>query len=181
MTRLGRGRPSGKVPFLKSDRRFEVAVYVAARANGMATYMAGRSALILLRSVSPITNASLTADINIASAMNYVSRDRPDKNVEHLVTHAEEVMNHAAGADYLWVVNSAAHFGSLCRCIATDQMAGADLSLQGLIALGWRDVLVRIWNRLEPALQSNLPPFDGVLRPATKRRIAKRQGNQQSD
>ena len=73
------------------------------------TYMAGRFALIFIASISPITNASLTADINIASAINYVSRDRPDKNVEHLVTHAEEAMNHAAGADYLWVVNSAAH------------------------------------------------------------------------
>jgi hypothetical protein len=174
MTRRGRGRPSGKVPFLRSDRRFEVAVYVAARANGMATYMAGRSALILLRSVAPITNASLTADINIASTINYVSQDRPDKNVEHLITHAEEAMNHAAGADYLWVVNSASHFGALARCIAAGKMAGADISLQGLVALGWRDVLTKIWHRLEPALQSNLPPFDGVLRPATKRRIAKR-------
>jgi hypothetical protein len=163
MTR--RGRPSGKVPFF--------AVYVAARANGMATYMAGRSALILLRSVAPITNASLTADINIASTINYVSQDRPDKNVEHLIAHAEEVMHHAAGADYLWVVNSATHFGSLCQCITTpDQTAGADISLRGLVALGWRDVLVRIWHRLEPALQSNLPPFDSALRPATKKRIA---------
>jgi hypothetical protein len=172
MPRRGRGRPSGKVPFLKSDRRFEVAIYVAARSNNMPTYMAGRAALMLMRSVAPITNASLTAHINIASAIHFAP---VDKNVEHLIAHAEEVMHHAAGADYLWVVNSATHFGSLCQCITTRQMAGADISLQRLVALGWRDVLVRIRHRLEPALQSNLPPFDGVLRPATKKRIADQQ------
>lgn len=172
MTRRGRGRPSGKVPFLKSDRRFEVVVYVAARAKEMAPYMAGRSALILLRSVAPITNSSLTAAINIASAEHYAP---VDKNVEHLIAHAEKVMRLPGGDDYRWVTNSAIYFGSLCQCIATGQMAGADISLRGLIALGWRDVLVRIWHRLEPALQSNLPPFDGVLRPATKKRIADQQ------
>jgi hypothetical protein len=141
MPRRGRGRPSGKVPFLKSDRRFEVAIYVAARSNNMPTYMAGRAALMLMRSVAPITNASLTAHINIASAIHFAP---VDKNVEH-------------------------------QCITTRQMAGADISLQRLVALGWRDVLVRIRHRLEPALQSNLPPFDGVLRPATKKRIADQQ------
>ena len=169
MTR--RGRPSGKVPFLKSGRRFEVAIYVAARSNNMPTYMAGRAALMLMRSVKPITNASLTAHINIASAIHYAP---VDKNVEHLIAHAEGVMSRA-GDEYLWVIKSASYFGALARCVAIGQTAGADLSLQGLIALGWRDVLVRIWNRLEPALQSNLPPFDGVLRPATKRRIVDQQ------
>ena len=159
MTRRGRGRPSGKVPFLKSGRRFEVAIYVAARSNGWPTYMAGRAALTLMRSVKPITNASLTAHINIASAIHYAP---VDKNVEHLIAHAEGVMSRTGDADeYLWVMDSA--------------MAGADISLQRLIALGWRDVLIRIRNRLEPALQSNLPPFDGVLRPATKKRIADQQ------
>ena len=71
MTCRGRGRPPEKVPFLKSDRRFEVAIYVAARSNEMPIYMAGRAALMLMRSVTPITNASLTADINIASAIYY--------------------------------------------------------------------------------------------------------------
>ena len=177
MTRRGRGRPPGKVPFLKSDRRFEVAIYVAARSNEMPTYQAGRAALMLMRSVTPITNASLTADINIASAIHHAP---VDKNVEHLIAHAEGVMSRAGGAEYLWVTNSAIYFGALARCVATGQRVGADISLRGLIALGWRDVLVRIWNRLEPALRSNLPPFDGVLRPATKRQIAKRQGNRQS-
>lgn len=173
MTRRGRGRPSGKVPFLKSGRRFEVAIYVAARSNGWPTYMAGRAALMLMRSVKPITNASLTAHINIASAIHYAP---VDKNVEHLIAHAEGVMSRTGDADeYLWVMDSAAYFVALVECITTGAMAGADISLQRLIALGWRDVLIRIRNRLEPALQSNLPPFDGVLRPATKKRIADQQ------
>jgi hypothetical protein len=172
MPRRGRGRPSGKVPFLKSDRRFEVAIYVVARANNMPTYMAGRAALMLMRSVAPITNASLAAHINIASAIHYAP---VDKNVEHLIAHAEGVMSRAGDAEYLWVTNSAMYFGALVECITTRQVAGADISLQRLIALGWRDVLVRMWHRLEPALQSNLPPFDGVLRRAAKKRIADQQ------
>ena len=168
-----RGRPTGTtVPFLKSKRRFEVATWVALTLSGMPSHAAAYLVVGLLKANKPITASSIDLDDVVLAA----STEHRGKIIEHardLIHRAKLALKLMTADEYRWLADSVRHLSNLQMCVQSGDEIGAGYCIDQLASLGWGEVLTRLLARLDPALRSNLPPFEGVLRPHTRARIAR--------
>jgi hypothetical protein len=72
-----------------------------------------------------------------------------------------------------WLANSADLVQGLITFIANSNMTGICVAYDGLIKLGWGPTIMGLTNRIEAALESNLPPAEiAKLSPAARRLLA---------
>jgi hypothetical protein len=163
-----RGRP--RVPIERDPQRFEIACWWAFHEMGFGKFDAARRALLATKS-GPITLEDVEGVLIRASATiplpQPFDRADPDKGLRRLSAKAE----HAKPS--LWLTTSAGMVQGLITFIANSNMTGICVAYDGLIKLGWGPTIMGLTDRIEAALESNLPPAEiAKLSPAARRLLA---------
>ena len=78
----------------------------------------------------------------------------PDKGLRQLSAKAKRTKPTP------WLASSAGLLQGLIEFIRTDKLTGIALAYDGLLKLGWGPVIMKLADRIETALESNLPPAD---------------------
>jgi hypothetical protein len=90
--------------------------------------------------------------------------DEPDKGLRRLAAKAKRVRPAP------WLANSASLVQGPIIFVRDNNMTGVCLTLDGLLKLGWRPIIMGFAKRVEAALGSNLAPADlEKLSPAVRR------------
>jgi hypothetical protein len=164
-----RGRPP--VPIERDPDRFKLACWRAFYADGFSSFTAARLALL----VTDIEGGEITVE-DIEGVLHKASAtiplppfdlDDPDKGLRQLAAKAKRVRSAP------WLSVSAGLVHGLIMFIRDKNNTGICLTLDGLLNLGWRPVIMGLAPRVEAALGSNLPPADfEKLSPAVRRLLA---------
>jgi hypothetical protein len=171
---MPRGRPRDSRIAIEDDpQRFELAAWHAFVGMGFGEFDAARRALLAVRG-GEITIEDIETVWAMASARVPLpphNPDEPDAGLRRLAAKARrQPPSH-------WLVNSSALIRAVFAFIETDNQTGLALGYDGLIKLGWGEVIVGLADRVEAALRSNLPPADVKrLSPAVRRLLAGARG-----
>jgi hypothetical protein len=134
---------------------------------GLGKFDAGRRALLAIRG-GPITLEDVEGMLIRASATiplpQPFDRADPDKGLRRLSAKAQRAKPSP------WLINSAGLVQGLITFIASNNMTGVCLAYDGLLRLGWAPTIRGLADRIEIALQSNVPPAEiEKLTPAVRR------------
>jgi hypothetical protein len=163
-----RGRP--RLPIERDPQRFEIACWWAFHEMGLGKFDAARRALLATKS-GPITLEDVEGILIRASATiplpQPFDRADPDKGLRRLSAKAQRAKPSP------WLITSAGLVQGLIAFIASNSMTGICLAYDGLLRLGWGPVILGLADRIETALQSNVPPAEiEKLSPAVRRLLA---------
>ncbi|MFL5140316.1 MAG: hypothetical protein ACJ8C9_16905 [Microvirga sp.] len=160
------GRPPGAmVPIERHPQRFEIACVWAFRRFGLGPFDAARRALLVVRS-GPISMADIEGVLRLAQTSVPLpeAEDEPNAAERRLFAKA------ARQRPEPWLLQSSAFIQTLVISVRTDNVTGACLCLDNLLALGWRPVITGLHERISRMLESNVPPADLTsLGPAARR------------
>ena len=170
-----RGRP--KVPIEQDPDRFKLAMWRAFYAEGFGMFDAARLALLATDpNGGPITIEAIEKVYHMAAtAIPLPSFDPldPDKGLRQLSAKAKRTKPTP------WLASSAGLLQGLIEFIRTDKLTGIALAYDGLLKLGWGPVIMKLADRIETALRSNLAPADlEKLSPAVRRLLAEQRQQQ---
>jgi hypothetical protein len=166
---MKRGRPV--VPIERDPQRFEIACWWAFTGMGFGGFDAARRALLTTKG-GPIMLEDIEGVLIRASAVIPLPQPfdpiDPDKGLRRLAAKAKRANPSP------WLVASSALIRGLIGFIKANNMTGVTVALDGLLKLGWGEVLLGLADRVESALQSNLPPGDlDMLSPAARKLVAR--------
>jgi hypothetical protein len=142
---------------------------------GLGKFDAARHALLATKG-GPITLEDIEGVLIRASAAIPLPQPldplNPDEGLRRLAAKAKRARPSK------WLVASSGLIRGLIGFIATNNTTGIAVAYDGLIKLGWGETILGLADRIERALQSNLPPGDlDALGPAARKLIARlRQG-----
>jgi hypothetical protein len=160
----------GSIPIERNPARFEIAIWWALIEEGHGAFDAARRALLAVKggtfTLEDIEGVLTKASAAIPLPQPFDSAD-PDKGLRRLAAKAKRAKPEK------WLVESSALIRGLIRFIAAGKETGIKVSFDGLIRLGWGEVLRGLVDRIEAALKSNLPPAElEALTPAVRRMLA---------
>jgi hypothetical protein len=164
------GRPKGSVRKIEDDpQRFELACWWAFVGMGFDQFDAARRALLVVG--GPITMEDVLGVLHKANAEIPLPQpfdpDDRDKGLRRLSAKAQR----AKPSD--WLVTSSGLIRGLIQFFNDDNFIGTCICHDGLIRLGWGPIIDGLYQRIEIALKSNLPPADlEKLSPAVRRWLA---------
>jgi hypothetical protein len=164
-----RGRPA--VPIERDAQRFEIACWWAFTGMGFGSFDAARRALLVTKggpiTLEDIEGVLVRASVAIPLPQPFDPID-PDRGLRALTAKAKR----AKPAP--WLVASSGLIRGLIRFIADGNMTAIAVTYDGLIKLGWGETILGLADRIERALQSNLPPGDlDALSPAARKLVAR--------
>jgi hypothetical protein len=157
--RARRGRPKGStVPFARDRQRFTIAALWGYRLAGAGAYTAAYWASITT-SDEPIRPQDIGGLMTVAGTRIKHSSVTPKAHFEHLARKADRIPPDSDA----WLETSATTIKALILAARNGNLEIYCAMLDLLMALGWRDVIERLTSRIDDALASNIPPFDGQL------------------
>jgi hypothetical protein len=155
------------VPFARDRQRFTIAALWGFRMAGAGAYTAAYWASIAT-SDEPIHPEGV-GDLLIAAGTQIKHTAVTSRaHFEHL---ARKAASTPPGSD-AWLEVSATTIKALILAARTGNLKIYCAMLDLLIVLGWRDVIQRLTDRIQDALKSNIPPFEGELGKAGRRFLA---------
>ena len=154
-----RGRPKGStVPFARDRQRFTIAAVWGFRLAGAGAYTAAYWASITT-SDEPIRPQNIRGLLTAAVIRIKHTSVTPKAHFEHLARKADRIPPDSDA----WLETSAITIKALILAARTGNLEVYCAMLDLLMALGWRDVIERLTSRIDDALASNVPPFEGQL------------------
>ena len=157
--RARRGRPKGStVPFARDRQRFTIAALWGYRLAGAGAYTAAYWASITT-SDEPIRPQDIGGLLTAAVIRIKHTSVTPKVHFEHLARKADRIPPDSDA----WLEASAITIKALILAARTGNLEVYCAMLDLLMALGWRDVIERLTSRIDDALASNVPPFEGQL------------------
>lgn len=168
------GRPP--VPIERDPQRFEIAAWWAFVGMGYGQFDAARRALLTVKggpiTLSDIEGVLIRASTKISLPQPHDPFDK-DKGLRRLAAKAQR----AAGKRSQWLIVSSGLIRAAIGFIAENNTTGTSVAFDGLLKLGWGEVLLGLADRIEAALKSNLPPDDlEKLTPAARKLLAELRG-----
>ena len=153
-----RGRPVGRVALTADPSRFEVALFlVATEIHGMRPYAAAYL-VALACSDNPIDVCAIDEEIlRLSTDVGYATAKG---RTGALVRKVHSLRLTALEID--WLATSTAHLQILVSAESKSAAVTAH-AIDQLIAHGWRDILQRLFERMESVAASNHPPVEEKL------------------
>jgi hypothetical protein len=153
--RRGAGRPKGsRVTLAHDPRRFSMAVRFLLTETGMGRYESAYLASAAIDSTAPITVEQAEQALTRFSLAFRDRRHTPDLShyADWTVKKMANSFGRATRGERDWIAASVAAIVTLLRRLAAADIAGACLSLDMLVDLGWDPIIERLRDRLAPAL-----------------------------
>jgi hypothetical protein len=173
MPKRQRGRPPGAVPIERNPERFEIAAWRAFVGMRVGPFDAARRALLAVKG-GTITMQDVEGVLLLASAeipLPAPDPDEPDAGLRRLAAKAQRQKPSK------WLNQSVGLIQGLILFSGSGNVTGMTVALDALDQLGWGPVILGLTQRIQTALQSNLPPADlEKLSPAARRLLAERRG-----
>ena len=165
------GRPRGShTPLFADQQRFAVAAWVAFEPD-FGPHVTAQLVTVLIEESTPIRIEDvegLRLMIGAAFKPPTLKADLDDAARE-LQEKARLVMSRATDSELQWLSASASALRGLVSVFLRNDVPAMRRSLDILRRAGWGKVSMRIGRRLETALKSNFPPYEGPLSPAARR------------
>lgn len=163
-----RGRPPLSIE--NDPQRYEIALWWAFTEMGLGKFDAARRALLVTKggpiSLEDIEGALIKASATIPLPQP-VDPDDLDRGLRQFSAKAQRVKPSG------WLIQSAGLLQGLIVFIARGNILGICIAYDALLKLGWGPTILGLADRIETALQSNLPPADmEKLSPAVRRLLA---------
>ena len=165
-----RGRREGShVPLARDPQRYTYAAWLAFTRLGLGPYQAGKLAVVLIEETTPIRVEDVDHLLVVVSAAWEGGEDEMlDDYVHATVRKARLVIGRTTDDERAWLSRSAGAIEAIIRSIKTGDMAGANRALDVLGGNDWRGVIEQARQRIEPALISNVPPYEFPLKRAAR-------------
>jgi hypothetical protein len=174
-----RGRRKGShAPLLKDRQRFTIAVWLAF-VDFFGPHESARLAIVLVEETTPITIETIENLLVVAAAdYRQVSlKEDFDDRARALTRKVELIRGRASGHELKWLVRSSGAVRALVDFVAVGDVGGANRAIMLLEHAGWGDILEHVQGRIDAALRSNWPPFEGQLKAAGRRLLAAARGH----
>jgi hypothetical protein len=142
--------------------------------NCFGPHESARLAIVLIEEKTPI-KVEIIEDLLVVVGADYrlaSPRDLLDDRARALTRKAELIRERALGRELKWLIRSAGAVRALAGFIAAGNVGGANRSMVILEHAGWGDILKHLQARIDAALRSNWPPFEGRLKAAGRRLLA---------
>ena len=165
-----RGRREGShIPLARDPQRYSYAVWLAFTTLGLGPYQAAKLAIVLIEQTTPIRVEDVEGLLVVVSAAWEGDEDELlDEYVHATVRKARLVIGRASDDERAWLSRSAGAIEAIIRNIRAGDMAGANRALAVLNGNDWRSVIEQVRQRIEPALISNVPPYEFPLKRAAR-------------
>lgn len=170
---LTRGRPVGSRRRLLDDPdRFRIATYVAATdCLGLGKYQAAHLVTLIYLSTE-IRAGTVQGNVAVVSGNPGYKTREADKG---FVRKVAKLTRGLSPIECDWLAGSATSLVLLLTQSSTP--LALDLAINQLFAYGWRETLLGMAARLQPALLSNLPPTSESLSKSVQRALRVQVGN----
>jgi hypothetical protein len=167
------GRPPGTHASLFRDRqRFAIAAWIA-HAPDLGPHITARLVKVLIEEDTPIKIEDVEGLRLMISVPFKPPTSKADLDLDDVARQLQQkaklVRERATGSEMGWLSTSASALRGLVHFFLRNDLPGMRRSLDILRQAGWGKTSERIGRRLEAALRSNIPPYDGPVTPATRR------------
>jgi hypothetical protein len=157
-TRRKRGRPKGSTVLLARDRQnAAIALWKAFRALDYSPHEAAYRALIIVGK-QPLQPEHIEQVLTVAGKEIKYTASSLDAHLDALVRKAARTPDRNP-----WLAASVTALVGLIRAARTNRIPLVWGMLQVLDSLGWRPLIISLGSRIDAAMRSNVPPFEGTL------------------